>query len=119
MSIVSPKPHAFLNTQYGNEQRQRARQGEQKVLIHPKDAGERDIRSGGLVRVFNDRGSFQGVAELSEDLVPGLVMANVGYWPSLNSGGTSVNSISSDQHCTFGRAGSYSDNLVEVANAAA
>ena len=67
------------------------------------------------MRVFNDRGSFEGLAELSEDLMPGLVMANVGYWPSLNRSGTSVNSISSDKHCTFGQAGSYSDNLVEVA----
>jgi anaerobic selenocysteine-containing dehydrogenase len=117
LSIVSPKPHAFLNTQYGNEQRQRVRQGEQKVLIHPRDADERDIQSGSPVRVFNDRGSFEGLAELSDDLVPGLVMANVGYWPSLNRSGTSVNSISSDKHCSLGRAGSYSDNLVEVAKA--
>jgi len=117
LSIVSPKPHGFLNTQYGNEERQRVRQGEQRVLIHPQDARERDIRSGSPVRVFNDRGSFEGLAELSEDVAPGLVMANVGYWPSLNRGGTSVNSISSDKHCTLGRAGSYSDNLVEVAKA--
>jgi anaerobic selenocysteine-containing dehydrogenase len=115
LSIVSPKPHAFLNTQYGNEERQRGRQGEQKILIHPTDARQRNIGDGTVVRVFNDRGAFQGLAELSDDLMPGLVMANVGYWPSLNRSGTSVNSISSDKHCTFGQAGSYSDNLVEVA----
>ena len=115
LSIVSPKPHAFLNTQYGNEERQRGRQGEQKILIHPTDARQRNIGNGTVVRVFNDRGAFEGPAELTEDLMPGLVMANVGYWPSLNRSGTSVNSISSDKHCTFGRAGSYSDNLVEVA----
>jgi anaerobic selenocysteine-containing dehydrogenase len=119
LSIVSPKPHAFLNTQYGNEDRQRGRQGEQKVLMHPTDAQERKIGNGTVVRVFNDRGAFEGLAELSEDLMPGLVMANVGYWPSLNRSGTSVNSISSDKHCTFGQAGSYSDNLVEVAIAQA
>jgi anaerobic selenocysteine-containing dehydrogenase len=115
LSIVSPKPHAFLNTQYGNEERQRGRQGEQKILIHPTDARQRNIGNGTVVRVFNDRGAFEGLAELSDDLMPGLVMANVGYWPSLNRSGASVNSISSDKHCTFGQAGSYSDNLVEVA----
>jgi len=115
VAIVSPKPHAFLNTQYGNEERQQVRQGEQKVLIHPADARERAIENGSVVRVFNDRGSFEGLAELNEDLMPGLVMANVGYWPSLNRSGTSVNSISSDKHCTLGQAGSYSDNLVQVA----
>jgi anaerobic selenocysteine-containing dehydrogenase len=117
LRMVSPKPHAFLNTQYGNEERQQVRQGEQKVLLHPADARERGIANASVVRVFNDRGSFEGLAELSEDLMPGLVMANVGYWPSLNRSGTSVNSISSDKHCTLGQAGSYSDNLVQVAAA--
>ena len=36
LSIVSPKPHAFLNTQYGNEQQKKLRQGEQIVFLHPE-----------------------------------------------------------------------------------
>jgi anaerobic selenocysteine-containing dehydrogenase len=115
LSIVSPKPHAFLNTQYGNESVQQRRQGEQVVLIHPEDAAARKIASGHFVRVFNDRGAFEGRAELSGDVMRGLVMANVGHWPSLNRGGTSVNAISSGKHCGLGQAGSYCDNLVEVA----
>ena len=66
------------------------------------------------MRVFNERGSFEGPAELSEDLMPGLVMANVGHWPSTTLSGTSVNAISSDAHCGLGKAGTYSDNLVQV-----
>lgn len=117
LAIVSPKPHAFLNTQYGNEAVQQRRQGEQLILIHPEDAAARGIAADEYVRVFNDRGSFEGRANLSTDLMPGLVMANVGFWPSLNRGGTSVNAISSDRHATLGMAGSYSDNLVEVERA--
>jgi anaerobic selenocysteine-containing dehydrogenase len=119
LSIVSPKPHAFLNSQYANEEAKMKRQGEQRVFMHPLDAGARGIASGSVVRVFNDRGYFEGPAEITEDLMPGLVMANLGHWPSKTMSGTSVNAISSDQHCTFGNAGSYSDNLVEVAHAAA
>lgn len=119
LNMVSPKPHAFLNTQYANERVQQRRQGEQTVLVHPRDAAARDIRGGDYVRVFNDRGSFEGRAELSEDVMPGLVLANVGYWPSLNRGGTSVNAISADKHSSLGQAGTYSDNLVEVARAEA
>ncbi|MCB1715523.1 MAG: molybdopterin-dependent oxidoreductase [Candidatus Competibacteraceae bacterium] len=114
LNIISPKPHAFLNTQYGNEPLQQRRQGEQMVLIHPQDAGARDIASGSTIRVFNDRGWFEGRAELSEDVMPGLIMANVGYWPSLNKGGMSVNAISADRHSSFGQAGTFSDNLVDV-----
>ncbi|MCK8517227.1 molybdopterin-dependent oxidoreductase [Methylonatrum kenyense] len=115
LNIVSPKPHAFLNTQYGNETVQQRRQGEQVVLLHPDDATGRGIEAGSYVRVFNDRGYFEGRAELTDDMMPGLVMANVGYWPSLTRTGTSVNAISSGQHCCLGQAGTYCDNLVEVA----
>lgn len=115
LNIVSPKPHAFLNTQYGNETVQQRRQGEQVVLLHPDDAAGRGIEAGSYVRVFNDRGHFEGRAELTDDMMPGLVMANVGYWPSLTRTGTSVNAISSGKHCSLGQAGTYCDNLVEVA----
>jgi anaerobic selenocysteine-containing dehydrogenase len=115
LNIVSPKPHAFLNTQYANEPTQQRRQGEQAVLIHPQDAAARSIETGNYVRVFNDRGSFEGRAELSDDVSPGLVLASVGYWPSLNRNGASVNIISDDKHCSLGQAGTYSDNLVDVA----
>lgn len=117
LSIVSPKPHAFLNTQYGNEPQKKLRQGEQVVFLHPVDAAARAIESGSVVRVFNERGFFEGPAELSEDLPPGLVMANVGHWPGSTMSGTSVNSISSDRHCAMGKAGTYSDNLVQVVKA--
>jgi len=50
LSIVSPKPHAFLNTQYGNEQRS-AFAGRTEGADPSKDADERDIQSGSLVRV--------------------------------------------------------------------
>ncbi len=115
LNLVSPKPHAFLNTQYANETVQQRRQGEQTLLIHPKDAVARRIENGSYVRVFNDRGSLEARAELSEDVMPGLVLASVGYWPSLNRGGTSVNATSADRHCSLGQAGTYSDNLVDVA----
>ena len=114
LSIVSPKPHAFLNTQYGNEAQKKQRQGAQIVFMHPDDAAAREIDAGNVVRVFNERGFFEGPAELSEDLMPGLVMANVGHWPSTTLSGTSVNAISSDAHCGLGKAGTYSDNLVQV-----
>ena len=115
LNVISPKPHAFLNTQYGNEAVQQRRQGEQIVLIHPLDAVARGISDGSYVRLFNDRGAVEGRAELTEDMMPGVVLANVGYWPSLNRGGTSINVISADRHCGLGQAGTFSDNLVEVA----
>ena len=114
LNMVSPKPHAFLNTQYANEPLQQRRQGEQLIVIHPNDAAARKIENGSYVRVFNDRGSFEARAELSEDVMVGLLMTNVGHWPGLNRSGTAVNSTTPPRHSNLGQAGAYSDNLVDV-----
>jgi anaerobic selenocysteine-containing dehydrogenase len=117
ISLISPKPHAFLNSQYANEPTQQRRQGEQTVVIHARDAATRDIKTGDYVRVFNDRGSFEGKAEVSDDVLEGLAAASLGYWLSLNRSGSAVNSTTSSMHCNLGGAGSQADNRVEIAKA--
>jgi anaerobic selenocysteine-containing dehydrogenase len=114
LNLVSPKPHAFLNTQYANEPTQQRRQGEQIIVIHPSDAKSRQIEHGSYVRVFNDRGAFEARAELSDDVGAGMMMTNVGHWPGFNRSGTAVNSTTPARHCNLGQAGTYSDNLVDV-----
>jgi anaerobic selenocysteine-containing dehydrogenase len=114
LSIISPKSHGFLNSCYANEPHKIKGQGEQFVLISPADAAKRNIREGDPVRVFNDRGDFEGVARITGDVNAGIVVATLGYWRSLNRSDGSVNSISSDAFCGLGRAPTFSDNLVEV-----
>jgi len=117
ISLISPKPHAFLNSQYANESVQQRRQGEQTVVVHPNDAAARNIKNGDYIRVFNDRGSFEGKAELSTDVYEGLAVANLGYWPGLSRSGSAVNATTSSSHCNLGGAGCQSDNRVEIARA--
>jgi anaerobic selenocysteine-containing dehydrogenase len=114
LSMLSPKPHAFLNTQYGNERMQQRNQGEQRIMINAADAAQRSILAGSYVRVFNDRGNFEAVAQISDDVTPGLVVTNVGHWPGLNRTGTAVNSTTAPRHANLGQAGVYSDNRVQV-----
>jgi len=115
LGLLSPKPHAFLNSQYANEPMQQRRMGEQRVVIHPKDAAARGIGAGDYVRVFNQRGAFEGRADLSEDVMEGMAMASLGYWPSLTRSGSAVNSTTSSRHSNLGGAGTQSDNRVEIA----
>ncbi|HUU25136.1 MAG TPA: molybdopterin oxidoreductase family protein [Methyloceanibacter sp.] len=114
LNILSPKSHGFLNSCYANEPHKIKGQGEQFVLISPKDAEARSIREGDPVRVFNDRGDFEGLARVTDDVGDGIVVATLGYWRSLNRSDGSVNSISSDAHSGLGRAPTYCDNLVQV-----
>ncbi len=92
LNIVSPKSHGFLNSCYANEPHKIRGQGEQFVMINKVDADKRSIREGDPVRVFNSRGDFEGVARVTDDVNPGIVVATLGYWRSLNRSDGSVNS---------------------------
>jgi anaerobic selenocysteine-containing dehydrogenase len=82
------------------------------VLINQVDANDRGIKQGDKVRVFNDRGAFEGDARITDDVHPGLIVATLGYWRQLNKG--TVNSISSAEFANMGNAPSFSDNLVQL-----
>ena len=120
LNMLSPKSHAFLNSSYGNLPTQRHHAGAQKVVINPRDAASRGIAAGDLVRVFNDRGAFEALADLSPDTMTGVVVAPMGYWPR-DSGGLrrSVNAINPPAFADYGNAPTFSDTLVEVAKAPA
>lgn len=115
LNIVSPKSHGFLNSCYANMDHKIKGQGEQFVLINAADAQSRGIADGDAVRVFNDRGGFEGAARLTDDVNPGVVVATLGYWRQLNRG--TVNTISSAEFVNMGHAPSFSDNLVQVERA--
>ena len=115
LNVISPKSHGFLNSCYANEPHKIKGQGEQFVMMSPKDAAARRIREGDPVRVYNDRGDFEGLARITDDVRDGVIVATLGYWRSLNRSDGSVNSISSAEFCGLGRAPTFSDNLVQVA----
>jgi anaerobic selenocysteine-containing dehydrogenase len=113
LSIISPKSHGFLNSCFANMESKIKGQGEQFVLINAADADARGIENGNIVRVFNGRGAFEGLANITDDVNTGIVVATLGYWRQLNKG--TVNCISSAEFGDMGHSTSFSDNLVEVA----
>jgi anaerobic selenocysteine-containing dehydrogenase len=112
LNIISPKSHGFLNSCYANIEDKIKGQGEQFVMINAADADMRNIQSGDKVRVFNQRGAFEGVAQITDDVSPGIVVATLGYWRQLNKG--TVNCVSSAEFVDMGHAPTFTDNLVQV-----
>ncbi|MFC1987640.1 molybdopterin-dependent oxidoreductase, partial [Chloroflexota bacterium] len=51
-----------------------------KLQIHPAAAEERGIQAGDMVVVETPRGTFQHVAEITEDVSPQLVSGQFGWW---------------------------------------
>ena len=112
LNVISPKSHAFLNSCYANMEGKQKTQGDQFVLMNKANAEQRDINDGDKVKVFNDRGSYEGLVRITDDVNPGIVVSTLGYWRQLNEG--TVNSISSAEFANMGNAPTFSDNLVEV-----
>lgn len=116
LSMMSPKGHAFLNSNYGNGKRQLAHQGEQFVMIHPQDASPRGISHNTLVHVRNERGSFKARARITEETIPGVVVAPLGYWACKSEGGATPAALNPTAFADLGCAPTFSDNLVEVSS---
>lgn len=114
LSMLSPKSHAFLNSEYANLRRQLEQSGPQHLIINPKDASARAIADGVLVRVENSRGAFQAQAKISSDIREGVVVAPLGYWASLSDGAATPAALNPTVYADLGRAPTFSDNLVEV-----
>ena len=113
LNVISPKSHAFLNSCYANMEGKQKTQGDQFVLMNKVNAKQRNINDGDMVKVFNNRGSYEGVLRLTDDVNPGIIVSTLGYWRQHNKG--TVNSISSAEFANMGNAPTFSDNLVEVA----
>ncbi len=112
LTMVSPKPHAFLNSTYANQERQRTIEGPQPVLMNGADAAARAIAHGRQVRVFNDLGCFLGVAHLRGDVVSGVIVCPHGRWRA--GGASTVNATVTAELTDLGNGPRLSDVRVEV-----
>ena len=113
LTMISPKAHAFLNSTYANQTRQRRIEGPQPVFLHPADAARRGVADGQRVRVFNDLGSFDGVADLTRDVVAGAVVCPHGRWR--DQGAATINATVGADLTDLGRGPRLSDVRVDVA----
>jgi anaerobic selenocysteine-containing dehydrogenase len=114
--MLSPKAHAFLNSQYGNMDYQRRVQGEQSIVLHADDAEARGIEEGQPVRVFNGNGELRGIARIGagDQVARGVMVCPVGYWRKVE-GGPTANAITRIAFADLGNAPTFSDTRVDVA----
>jgi anaerobic selenocysteine-containing dehydrogenase len=114
LAMISPPARNFLNSSFVNVASLRATEGEPRLEMHPQDAAPRGIVSGAAVRVFNERGEYRCVAEVSERARPGVVNGMGIWWRKFGLNGTNVNELTHQKLTDIGRAPSFYDCLVEV-----
>ncbi|HMF19385.1 MAG TPA: molybdopterin oxidoreductase family protein [Gemmataceae bacterium] len=115
LQMVSPPVPTFLNSTFVNIEALRTMAGEPTVEIHPEDAAPRKIKNGQLVRIFNDRGSFQARAVVGETVKAGVVVSQGVWWNKFTKDGVNCNTTTSTRLTDLGAGATFFDNLVEVA----
>jgi anaerobic selenocysteine-containing dehydrogenase len=114
LAMISPPARNFLNSSFVNVRSLRDIEGEPLLEMHADDAAARGIVSGGVVRVFNDRGEYRCKVQVSPRARPGVVNGLGVWWRKLGLAGTNVNELTSQNLTDMGRGPVFYDCLVEV-----
>lgn len=113
LALISPSSSKRTNATFGG---QPDSQGPECLEIHPLDAAARGIGQGDRVTVWNDLGEVVLVAELSEDVQPGVLYSPKGTWLESSETGQTVNAlISADLKTDIMDGACYNDTFVEAA----
>ncbi len=114
LPLLCPASHHFISSTFGNQERMIAKQGAPTLQIHPTDAQPRGIRSGQLVRVSNERGWCHLVADVTENVRPGVLATTTVWWPGFSPDRRNVNWTTSDRLADFNGGSTFYTNLVTV-----
>jgi anaerobic selenocysteine-containing dehydrogenase len=113
LSLISSASHHFLNSMFANNPELRRRAGGPRVVLHPDDAAARGIADGQRVRVANDRGALEAVAEVDDSVRPGVAATTKGHWPKL-SGGANANALVDERDSDMGGGAVFHDTRVQI-----
>jgi anaerobic selenocysteine-containing dehydrogenase len=114
LAMISPPARNFLNSTFVNVKSLRYIEADPVLEIHVDDAQSRGIASGDVVKVFNQRGSYQCKAVVSKRARPGVVNGLGIWWRKLGLNGTNVNEVTSQKLTDLGQGPVFYDCLVEV-----
>jgi len=114
LPLLCPAAHHFISSTFGNQERMIAKEQAPTLQIHPLDAEARNIRSGQLVRVSNERGWCRLVAEVTEDVRPGVLATTTVWWPQFSPDRRNVNWTTSDRLADFNGGSTFYTNQVLV-----
>lgn len=115
LQMISSKNSDSMNSTFGycsGVNRQTA-----ILAIHADDAAPRGIRTGMLVRVFNDRGYCYRAAVVSEDVKPGVIHTPSVPWNKSSIQGFGLNRLTSERLTDLGNGATFYGCLVEVESA--
>jgi biotin/methionine sulfoxide reductase len=82
LHLLSNQPRTRLHSQLDCGQVSRSAKVAERepVWLHPDDAADRDIHTGDVVRIYNDRGACLAGAVVTDAIRPGVIQLATGAW---------------------------------------
>ena len=114
LPLLCPAAHHFVSSTFGNQDRLRTKERAPTLRIHPDDAFPRGICSGQLVRVSNERGWCRLVAEVTEEVRPGVLATTTVWWPKFSPDQRNINWTTSDRLADLNGGSTFYTNMVTV-----
>lgn len=115
LTLITGAAHHFVSSSFANLSHLITKEGETPwIEIHPEDACRRGIVQGAMVIVANARGECRLRAMVTENVLPGVVVAPKGRWQSRSVGGHNVNWTTSDELADLAGQSTFHSNLVEL-----
>ena len=116
LEFLPRKADNYMNSTFANldGHRRMEERTNHRLEMHAVDAAARGIGDGDLVRIWNDRGSLELTALVSERVSAGVVAGRLD-WAKLSPGGRNVNALTSERLTDIGEAATFYSTLVEVA----
>ena len=114
LPLLCPAAHHFVSSTFGNQDRMITKERAPMLRMNPVDAEARNIRSGQLVRVSNQRGWCRLVADVTEDVRPGVLATTTVWWPKFSPDQRNINWTTSDRLADLNGGSTFYTNLVKV-----
>ncbi|MEZ4736247.1 MAG: molybdopterin oxidoreductase family protein [Caldilineaceae bacterium] len=111
---ISPPAHSFLNSSFANVERFQVREQRPLLWVHPVDAAARQIQDGDQVTVRNAMGSVCLIAQVTENVIPGTVLAPGIWWNKFSPDGRNINQITPQDETDMGGGAIFYDTTVWV-----
>lgn len=112
--VVGPSLYS-LNSTFNERSDLVDERGRLTLKMNTEDANARGIADGNIVEAYNDLARIEIFAEVSEDVLPGTVVAEGVYKLDQSLNELTVNALLSERLTDAGRASTLCDNTIEIA----
>jgi len=115
LRLISPPGPFILNTSMGNVPSViKLAGGEPQVIINPIDASPLGIANGDYISISSDIGSIVRKVIVSDDTLPGVVVALGQWWPKLSPDKKGLNEITSQRLTDLGGGSTFGNQVVRI-----